>query len=365
MLKIVEFIKSNKDWENILTKKPYSLKISRDNGFIMFKYDQINSDFKLDIVKEARGLILKDYSFEVVCYPFTKFFNVDEIYADDIDWNSAVVQEKIDGSLIKLWCDTTDFPNTWYVSTNGVIDAFKCEIQNSLSKYNTFGELFMSVFDNTLLTELNKNYTYMFELVSPYNKVVVDYPITDIYHIGTRDNISGNELNCDIGIQKPKIFDLSTEEEVKNAAKELPFNEEGYVVVDKYYHRVKIKSPAYVNAHRLINNHNVNKEKVLELILENEQEEFLSYFPEYRNDFKRIKSQYNKLRSELCKSEKIIRKIMKKSADRKDFALSLYERVPEYMNMGFCIYDNKITNYEDYLSKMKSKDIIERMEKYE
>lgn len=72
----------------------------------------------------------------------------------------------------------------------------------------------------------------------------------------------------------------------------MPFNEEGYVVVDKEYNRVKIKSPAYVNAHRLINNKVINTEKVLDLIIQNEQSEFLSYFPEYTEIFKSIQNNY-------------------------------------------------------------------------
>lgn len=365
MLKIVEFIKKNNNWEELLTTKPFCLKISRDNGFILFKYDQINSDFSLDIVKEARGLILKENTWEVVCYPFNKFFNVGETNADKIDWNSAVVQEKIDGSLIKVWCDTTEEPYTWHVSTNGCIDAFKSETPNNLSKQKTFGELFMSVFDNTLLTELNKDYTYMFELVSPYTKIVVNYPLTDIYHIGTRDNITEKEIECDIGIQKPKRFNLKTEEEVKSDASNLPYNEEGYVVVDKYYHRVKIKSPSYVNAHRLVNNHIINKEKVLELIISNDQEEFLCYFPEYKNDFNLVQRQYNKFKKDLIKAENKIRKLIKKAKDRKELALSLYNELPDYMTMGFLMYDNKIENYEDYLKNLNTGKIIERISKYE
>lgn len=95
-IKLVKFIKEHNNWEEILTNEPYCLKISRDDGFILFKYDQINSDFSLDIVKEARGIILREDTLEIVCFPFTKFFNVDEQYADTIDWNTAQVQEKID-----------------------------------------------------------------------------------------------------------------------------------------------------------------------------------------------------------------------------------------------------------------------------
>lgn len=95
-LELINIIKNNQNWEEILTNKPYSLKIKRDNGYILFKYDQINSDFSLKVVREARGIIFREKDWKVVCFPFVKFFNVDEIYADKIDWNNCKVQEKID-----------------------------------------------------------------------------------------------------------------------------------------------------------------------------------------------------------------------------------------------------------------------------
>lgn len=362
-LKLVEFINNNEDWEELLTQKPYCLKINKYQGYILFKYDQINSDFSLDIVKEARGIILRENDYKIVCFPFKKFFNVDEIYADKIDWSTAKVQEKIDGSLIKLWCDTENGVKKWHVSTNGCIDAFQCEIGTDTSKYKTFGELFMSVFDYRTFSQMNPNYTYMFELVSPYTKIVVPYPFIKIYHLSTRDNNTGIELDVDIGIDKPNLYNLHTEKEVKKAAEQLPFNEEGYVVVDKEYNRVKIKSPAYVNAHRLINNKVINTEKVLDLIMQNEQSEFLSYFPEYTEIFKSIQNNYIFYLEQVNKYFNKIVKLKNKSKDRKDFAIKLQKRFNNYKTLGFLIYDNKIDKYEDYINQLSTKKIIEEMNK--
>lgn len=364
-LELLKFINNNEDWEEKLSQKPYCLKINRDSKYIIFKYDQINSDFSLDIVKEARGLILEDNTFRVVCFPFIKFFNIDETYADKIDWNSAQVQEKVDGSIIKVWSDMNDNIREWHISTNSCIDAFKCEIQGDLCPYGNFGSLFMSVFDTSIFSRLNVNYTYIFELVSPYTKIVVPYPYTDIYHLGTRDNVSGKELNIDIGIKKPKLYNLGTEQEIRKAANDLPFNEEGYVVVDKEYRRVKVKSPAYVNAHRLVNNRVVNTEKVLELILQNEQDEFLSYFPEYKDTFVKVQRLLNKYKKYLFTLQERVLKLKEKSEDKKDFAIKLQKRVRHDTSMGFMLYDNKINNWEEYFQKLSISKIVERIRDYE
>lgn len=104
-LELRDFILSHDNWEKLLSEPPYSLKIHRSNGLILFKYNQLSSDFNLEIVREARGIIFKEDTWECVCHAFNKFGNYLESYAPDIDWSHCRASEKIDGSLIKLyWC---------------------------------------------------------------------------------------------------------------------------------------------------------------------------------------------------------------------------------------------------------------------
>jgi len=121
-LKLVEFIENNSNWEELLSQKPYSLSIKRDGGYILFMYSQIDSDFGNPIVRECRGLISLEETLRPVCVPFFKFFNAQEGHASKIDWSTARVLEKLDGSIIKLW-----FFDGWHVSTNGTIIYWLCE----------------------------------------------------------------------------------------------------------------------------------------------------------------------------------------------------------------------------------------------
>lgn len=256
------------------------------------------------------------------------------------------------------------FDDIWHISTNGNINAFDSKIGNDLCPYKTFGDMFLNNFKyrENSLDVLNKDYTYMFEIVSPYTKVVVNYPQIDIYHIGTRNNITGKELDIDIGIKKPDIYNLKTEQEVKDAAEKLPFDEEGYVVVDNLYHRVKIKSPSYVNVHRLINNHSVNKEKILELIMSNEQSEFLSYFPEYNNDFEDIENKFLSYKKNL---NKIKETVVNVNMTNKEFALFNIKNFKEDSDFGFKFFQGKIKTVQDYIDSLTNKKIIERLYKDE
>lgn len=102
----LDFLRAQPNWEEILTSAPYSLKIQKEGDFVLFKYDQINSDFSNDFVQLCRGLILfhpDKYSWAVACHPFDKFFNYGESNAVEIDWKTAVISTKEDGSLMKVW----------------------------------------------------------------------------------------------------------------------------------------------------------------------------------------------------------------------------------------------------------------------
>ena len=100
MLKIQEFILENPNWEDLLSRAPYNLKIKWKDSLVMFNYIQGVSR-PCDIVNEARGLILDSSNgFKVVRMSFYRFYNYGEPGAATIDTNAMCAIEKIDGSLI-------------------------------------------------------------------------------------------------------------------------------------------------------------------------------------------------------------------------------------------------------------------------
>ena len=102
-------------------------------------------------------------------------------------------------------------------------------------------------------SDLNPDDTYMFELVSPQTRVVVPYSETKLFHTGTRNINTLQELDADIGIEKPKTFSIATIEACVEAARRLDKYHEGFVVVDSRWRRVKVKSPLYVSIHHILN----------------------------------------------------------------------------------------------------------------
>lgn len=241
----------------------YRIKTHEDGKLAVFNYD-IGADFSSPMVQEARGIIIDTETLDVVCWPFRKFGNWNESYADEIDWDYAVARQKIDGSLIKLYWNSRK--DSWQWATNSTIDAREASVADSDM---TFLEVIMSAdnYGDAVFADLDKQYTYLFELVSPRTQVVIKYPRAHLYHIGTRNNVTGKETNTDIGVEKPnefKVSDLATIIDHANAINpDDVVVEEGYVVVDKNFNRIKVKSPKYLIMHSQISNHVATKKRLV------------------------------------------------------------------------------------------------------
>jgi len=355
MLKLLEFIQNNADWEERLSNAPYHIRMKRSDGFMIFSYGA-EADFNIDVVKECRGIILDETNdYQPVCVPFFKFGNYGETYADDIDWSTAKVQEKIDGSLIKVW----RYKGEWHVSTNNTINAGSAKTDNN---EDTFLNVFHQAWARTgkQFSELNPDYTYMFELVSPQTRVVVPYTETKLYHTGTRDIHSLQELDADIGIEKPKTFNISTIETCVEAAKHLDKYHEGFVVVDSRWRRIKVKSPLYVAIHHILNNISSEK-RVIEVIVSGEDAEVVSYFPEYTGMFGSMR-------------ERIDRFIAHNEHELETIANAGYttqKELAEYVTRTicpsclFCVMKGKVKSVREFIYNMPANRMIVYLEKFQ
>lgn len=361
-LKIVDFIKTHSNWEELLTSSPYNLIIKRDGKLILFKYNQINSDFNEEICCEARGLILEEGTWKVVRMAFKKFFNLGESFAAKIDWDSAVASEKLDGSIISVFY----YDGKWRIATNSTIDAFKAELAG-VGPYKNFGELFESVLPlSTFAGNRYENICWTFEIVSPYNKVVIDYPETKVYLLSVRFMNTLEELDYDqipvyagkIGVAYPQFYYMNDETGFRRLVEQMPEGHEGIVVRDAAGQRVKIKTLLYFQMHKAKNNGVITLERIVDLIRANDHYEFLSYFREYQPIFDSVKRQIDntevvleKVRQDVAEWKNNNKDVYEQDARmaRKWFAQDLGKKGPLY----FAEYDGKLANAVDSLETKK------------
>lgn len=369
------FCSTREDWLETLSADPFNLKIKREGPYVMFNYDQIRSDFNLRVVREARGIIFRNGEWEnPVCWAFDKFGNYGESYAPDIDWATSFVTEKVDGSLIKMWYDA----GNWHISTNGTIDAFKAEMSDMM--YPSFGDYFGDTLRNyysdinVFLDGLNKDFTYMFELVGPYNRVVIPYEKCAVYFLGARNRFTGEEHPCtaiemeNLGVaklQRPKVYQLLTLDDCIRVVETFSWDQEGFVVCDSNFNRVKVKSPAYVLAHFARNNNIITKKHLIRIVLLNEVEEFMCYAADYKDKLEEVQKQINLFVNIGDKLAEACRE-MSSILSRSDYA-RLVKAMPDiYQGLLFCNYgaSRTMTEYTAKWNEAKWEEYLELFEKY-
>lgn len=320
MLKVIEHIK--KYGLDSLTEK-FAISIKRHSAYdnlVLLKYNQIDSPMGNQIVQECRGLILDElHNWNIVCYTYSKFFNYGEGHAANIDWETAKVFEKLDGSLCQLYY----YDNEWQVASSGRPDA-SGEVMGTDT---TFRELFWKVWnDSGYSLPLDKDKCYAFELCTPYNRIVVRHKASRIVLHGARRLSDLKELNPIVVAYQNKwecaqTYPLNSWEDIIEVAKTLdPMESEGYVVCDTDYNRVKVKSPQYVAVAHLKDAFTTRR--LLEIVRTNENSEFLSYYPEYNELYCDIKAKYENKVGFIEGFYEAIKEI----DDRKQFALTAKEQ---------------------------------------
>jgi hypothetical protein len=321
-----------------------------------FSYDQLESPKGNPIVRECRGLILNSAdNWAVVAYPFNRFANEGESWADPIDWTDVRVQEKVDGSLCILW----NYKATWNVSTKGSPDA-----GGPVGDFGfTFSELFWKTLKTYLardcyMTMFNPAHTYMLELTSMYNRVVCSYGAEPaLTLIGVRDVQYDGYPEIPVhrfeGFPVPlvKEYPLNSISEIEKAALALdPLHNEGFVVVDSNFGRVKVKSPSYVMIHHM--KEGFGQRRIIRLIQLGETSEVLAYFPEYQQLFDEVKVALDNMIATIEAEYAAIKHL----TDRKAFALE----ATKSKNSGvlFALFLGKTTNVREYI--LHSKKLVNK-----
>ena len=259
------------------------IKVSQNEKYpnlYCLNYDQINSPKLHPIVRECRSLVLKlkDGVWSVSSRSFDRFFNYGEIEGETHNVIELIAHEKIDGSLIGLWYDD-DYG--WLYRTRSII----MPEGNGINGHElTWAELIDRNLGDLEYLATNEGVTFILEVVSKWNRVVTKYDKEGMYLLAIRENDTGNYRTIEPpknGWKLPKQYNFNTIDACMTAAKELPNLEEGYVLYSpEGVPVVKVKSPAYVAAHRLRGEGTPTPRRIMDLIIDNEQDEYLSIFPE-------------------------------------------------------------------------------------
>lgn len=238
------------------------------------KYDMIAWKPGHKPSEQCRGLILSPVNFSVIptgksnrpdenfipgpttifAYPMDKFYNSVEVQAPKVNWNdqNLIVEEKLDGTLIILYYDLRI---GWCVATGGVPDA---NLPIDGFKDRTFRSLFENAIVNTtnlsfsdFCKDLPREYTFCFELTSPFNRIVVEYKECKTTFLFARNNLTFLEENR-VELQKkfyslslvplPRQFRIFSDDQLEAFVNSNPANELEGCILFGGFGRVKVKS---------------------------------------------------------------------------------------------------------------------------
>lgn len=191
-----------------------------------------------DITLNCRGIVT-DTDGNVIAKGFSKFFNYEENKTnipEVLEWTR--IYDKVDGSYIQLFY----YDGRWIVNSKG----------SFYSDHVGWAEqVFNKKSEDISLDNLNKTWTYCFELLHPENRIVVDYKgEKDLIFLGAF--LQGKEVD----ILNLKGFKSAESKLINFNYKELKElnidNKEGYVVKFSNGERCKIKFEDYIRLHRIL-----------------------------------------------------------------------------------------------------------------
>lgn len=274
----------------------------------------------------ARGLIVHDDTGEIIARPFAKFFNHSENKTPpELMVGEIHVTEKLDGSLGLSFINPE---GELEITTAGGFQAEQAAHANML-----YNERYKNNW------EPRKGYTYMWEIIYPENRIVVNYGDEDDIHllgaveIATGRSIPVNELD-EWKWKKAKTYDgFEAMDKVVKAPDRS--NAEGYIVHFKQTDtRIKVKHEEYVKMHRIMTGvnekaiHNIlatGSKEQLESIMQTAPEEFTDFI---NNTVQKLETAYSDEENVILEAYKTLTERLPENVSQKDFALEV-QKMPQ------------------------------------
>lgn len=282
----------------------------------------------------CRGLILNIKTGEVVARPFDKFFNWFE-GGRKATGHMEYVVEKCDGSLGILYRDNGQYK----IATRGSFESEQALHATELLQ-------------NYDLSDLPDEWTLLFEIIYPDNRIVVDYGARDeLVLLAIRNRFTGEYLPFfekvipfaqEKGFTLPWTYHFNNIVEILEATGELCDNEEGFVAVFSDGSRWKFKGDRYLEIHKLLNA--LTPKAIKQHFLAGTYNDMIDRLPE---DLQIMASQYyldivERVAQVLVTTDMLMIAAPDPEEDRKAFA-EYAKNFPDYTHYLFAKANGKLT----------------------
>lgn len=297
-------------------------------GMTIYQYTEFTQFESLwsNCTLNARGIVFDDDGVLVQrCIP--KFFNHDEPDGIKVEKlmrkeQIGIVQEKLDGSLIKI---TKDQKHGLVITSKASFESDQAKMAKEIVDENNY--------------DFKEGWTYHFELIHPDNQIVLNYgDERKLVLLAIIDNKTGKDINIysdEFKFEKPKLYDYKTLLDI-NA-----INKDGLhegVVVSYGSYRLKYKTDEYIRLHRIVTE--FTPKRVWEALSSGQRidrmnipEEFIKWLDDTEKEL-------------LQKHDELLNKINQTLADtasmtNKEIALSDDEEIKEVREYIFAVRSGK------------------------
>lgn len=379
---MLEFLKDCYDYKYKTSYKEHSalkeainifkpLQINCKNSLALFKYENFitlddlgmfGADFwnlHNGLYKECRSVVFDISVPCIVLAPQSKFFNVNE----NEEWSYDSIKNRINNASKVEITNKLDGSNQNYRWYNGVIVGSGSSAIDEKESWRLQKGYDLLTSSHKNMMENYKDYTFMYEFISPENQIVVNYTKEQegLYLFGMRNVETGKELTYSevlniaskYGVKTTEIYQDSFDDIMTQLDNYSCNEKEGWVisVVDEYNNifKAKLKVNDYVLMHKALAKL-ISPNAIIKAIADEKWDDFYSKIPiayrENANNIKTMVMEYiiymnNRLKYYYNLSEK---ELGSNKNDKKSFMLWCNENVPQDC-MGYIIskyYGKKI-----------------------
>jgi T4 RnlA family RNA ligase len=287
----------------------------------------------IDATIHCRGLVLDD-NYQPVARPLPKFFNLSE-YQGTLPDGVPQIYEKLDGSLIILFY----YQGQWEVASRG----------SFASEQSQMARVLLANYREDL-DRLDRAYTYLFEIIYPSNRIVVDYGSSQrLVLLAAVNTQTGAELDhTQVNwIDRAQTYPATTLPEWldsilhgRGSANEQTqselHNHEGFILKWPNGFRLKYKLADYVRLHRIITR--VQAKDIWECLSQNQSlEQFLDSVPDEFYNW--VKDTKRSLETKYREIETECQQAFKDLGDRRQTAM--YFQTQKYPGVLFLMLDGR------------------------
>lgn len=245
----------------------FKFKKEKINGFNTYQFTYFLASYKdfaepfvgcTANARELRGLtfVIDNNGIEYV-FPFIhKFFNINENESTQLEVVDKIgvkeILNKYDGSAI-----------TFIVFPDGSIRA-----KTKFSFVSEQAKMAQKMLDNNIFLKdyikycyLHRNQVCLYELISPFNKIVVNYDRTELVHLYRRGIDDGEYISRTSSVGIVSFNQLCR---LQKQAKGI----EGWVVITNDGDFVKVKTEEYFNLHKLLTEDLNSESNIIKMILD-------------------------------------------------------------------------------------------------